>query len=602
MNLAEATIAMDSPIERPRQQPGHACEACRKKRIRCDRGAPKCAACATSGSVCVVKITRPPRGPKKGYIQALRKKIDDLQILLNKQQEEGGGAAVENAIESTSPHLISYAEANENDGSSVDQSSDTQLVDNDMPPDSHYPRSDSVHPQPTPVTVGSSLLNLPYFWEGPESLQASLAFPAVDHLQPQLFLETDAPLTPIVRKDLDLLFFDRVHAFAPVVQGHRYRAWSGRPDKSKQRVCLQYAMWTLASSFSSQFRDIRDSLYHEARQRLDDLESDKTQQTWLESDLNAYSISIEQVQAWVLLALYELTSDTSNYQRGIISAGRAFRMVQMRRLHDIDRFDQDLTCPHGQAQGDWIDIESMRRTFWLAYTIDRFTSVVDSLHLVFDEQQIRTRMPAPDAYFASGQPITMCFLSDMMNDDVQAEWNTVSPFAGCVVVATLCGRALQHQQGVPVRHPPRRHQPQQQPKRRQQHCLEQDGDAVYDFCCRHRLLHALLAQHAKMLRTQFSSPLEHPNMAPDPVYTFVALAACMAVFILHGTAESNAIGSGAQATQLIDALLAEHRQYSLDAVREISALVTVVSQQSHFQLARTFLQLLGFDPGTSPVG
>jgi hypothetical protein len=40
----------------------------------------------------------------------------------------------------------------------------------------------------------------------------------------------------------------------------------------------------------------------------------------------------------------------------------------------------------------------------------------------------------------------------------------------------------------------------------------------------------------------------------------------------------------AQATQFVDALLAEHGQDSLDAVRELGALVPMISQQGHFQI------------------
>ncbi|KAH1559005.1 hypothetical protein KXW39_007035, partial [Aspergillus fumigatus] len=68
----------------------------------------------------------------------------------------------------------------------------------------------------------------------------------------------------------------------------------------------------------------------------------------------------------------------------------------------------------GQVQEDWIDLETKRRTFWLAYTLDRFTSMVDGLHLFFDERMIRTRLPAPKANFASGRPTETSFLPDMI--------------------------------------------------------------------------------------------------------------------------------------------------------------------------------------------
>ena len=146
-------------------------------------------------------------------------------------------------------------------------------------------------------------------------------------------------------------------------------------------------MWTLASSLSSQFQTAGRQLYRETRQLLHGLESEEL----------GHQISIEQAQAWILLAIYEITCE--DYHRGMMSAGRAFRLIQMMRLYEIDGHQ---TCPNSQAQDqdqepislqvdaqeDWIDIETKRRTFWLAYTIDRFTSMVDGLHLYFDERMV----------------------------------------------------------------------------------------------------------------------------------------------------------------------------------------------------------------------
>jgi hypothetical protein len=127
-------------------------------------------------------------------------------------------------------------------------------------------------------------------------------------------------------------------------------------------------MWTLAAALSSQFQFLRGELYRETRQSLDALEMENQ------------DMCIERVQAWLLLSLYEFLSDF--YQRGLVSVGRAFRLVQLMRLHEID------TVPITGGQGDLIDIESTRRTFWMAYTIDRFTSVQDSLSLAISEKQV----------------------------------------------------------------------------------------------------------------------------------------------------------------------------------------------------------------------
>lgn len=141
-------------------------------------------------------------------------------------------------------------------------------------------------------------------------------------------------------------------------------------------------MWTLASSLSSQFQVAGRQFYAETRQLLHALESEEP----------GHQISIEQAQAWTLLAIYELTCE--DYHRGMMTAGRAFRLIQIMRLYELDipppspPPKQARLSPHGQVQEDWIDLETKRRTFWLAYTLDRFTSMVDGLHLFFDERRV----------------------------------------------------------------------------------------------------------------------------------------------------------------------------------------------------------------------
>ncbi|KAI0120151.1 fungal-specific transcription factor domain-containing protein, partial [Nemania sp. FL0031] len=322
-------------------------------------------------------------------------------------------------------------------------------------------------------------------------------------------------------------------------------------------------MRTLAASFSSQFQLIRNSLYKQARQLLDTIETDCQ-----DNQAFAYSLSIEQVQAWILLAMYEWMSYAGNYQCGMVSAGRAFRLVQLMRLYDID----DLKNPGSNAQSqdrDWVDVESMRRTFWLAFTIDRFTSAIDGLPLTFDERQIRTRLPAPDACFSSARPITMGFLSATINAiENERQIDSTSPFTQSIIAATVCGRVLEHRHQSPVAHELHlngRHPP------------ERIRDAMYEFCNRHRSINALLAQHQKLLSVNNLS--EHP----DPLLIFVALTEYMAVFMLYETIESKFLGTEVQAKQVADALSSEQKQQLGEAVNDLTLLTTTLRQLNHFQ-------------------
>ncbi|KAF2676695.1 hypothetical protein K458DRAFT_379638 [Lentithecium fluviatile CBS 122367] len=60
-----------------RQQPGLACEACRSKKLRCDREQPQCGTCRAANIACVVDFDRLPRG-RKGNVKSLQTKIGTL--------------------------------------------------------------------------------------------------------------------------------------------------------------------------------------------------------------------------------------------------------------------------------------------------------------------------------------------------------------------------------------------------------------------------------------------------------------------------------------------------------------------------------------------
>jgi Fungal specific transcription factor domain len=154
----------------------------------------------------------------------------------------------------------------------------------------------------------------------------------------------------------------------------RYFSWIRLPGQSMARTCLQYTMWLLAASCSRQFESICDLLYNETRQMLEILDT---------RDNEIDGIDIEQVQAWILLVMYEVTNTHS--RRGWISAGRAFRLVQLMRLFEIDGSDTMLAQTLTE---DWVQLEEKRRTFWMAYLLDRFISVQNGLPLTLNEQVV----------------------------------------------------------------------------------------------------------------------------------------------------------------------------------------------------------------------
>jgi hypothetical protein len=140
---------------------------------------------------------------------------------------------------------------------------------------------------------------------------------------------------------------------------------------NQYQLCLQYAMWTLAMARSTQFDQMGDMLYVETRAALEALDL---------ADSDMGTCHVEQAQAWILLTLYEFSR--TNYRRGWISAGRAFRHVQLLQLYDLDSPEAP-----GAAR-DVIEMEEKRRTFWVAYCLDRFVSISNGSPLTLNEEVV----------------------------------------------------------------------------------------------------------------------------------------------------------------------------------------------------------------------
>lgn len=135
-------------------------------------------------------------------------------------------------------------------------------------------------------------------------------------------------------------------------------------------------MWTLASLLSTQFGDMIQPLYQETKQMLERLS--------VEGDEHG-SATIELAQAWVLVVTFE--SMRTHHRQAWMSAGRAFRLVQAMRYHDIDK-----SGPSPPQSGDFVEIEERRRVFWMAYFLDHVISMRDDWPITLNEHVVRMKI------------------------------------------------------------------------------------------------------------------------------------------------------------------------------------------------------------------
>ncbi|KAK4863752.1 hypothetical protein LT330_010487 [Penicillium expansum] len=429
-----------------RQQPGLACEECRKKKLRCDRRRPQCDQCEDSGTACLVNQIRSPRGPKKGHLKALRNRIATLESIISSDE----GNLVPKELLNCSENYHSEEPA--------------QLL---SPPHDYIPN-------PTKTEYHG----IPYSVEGSKMTSSII------------------PMTSPDTENSDIIEADLVHPVAPMIHQGRYFSWSQRFNKPASYICLQFAMWALAAASSAHLQHMRESLYTRARSGIEALNHD------IESTSAA---CLQAAQAWLLLTHYEFRYMT--YRRAWLTAGRAFRIIQLAKLHEIDRLnDVSINMAHPEA---WAEAEEKRRTYWLAYCLDRFLNISDEWPLSLHEEALCVYLPVSESDFQHSRPVLM----DSLYDEIETSGQKMlPPFAETIVLITLCWHSVAFQRAA--------HGDKTSPT---------DGDTWN----RHTRLYQMVQQRLMLVSLPPSSPELH-----DPMRLFTNMLANAAVIWFYNIMET----------------------------------------------------------------
>lgn len=135
-----------------------------------------------------------------------------------------------------------------------------------------------------------------------------------------------------------------------------------------------------------------ETLYQETKQMLEGLTAGEP------SNANK-----ELAQAWVLVVTFE--SMRTYHHQAWMSAGRAFRLVQGMRYHNLDR-PCDGHLPPSAQSGDFIELEERRRVFWMAYFLDHIISMRDTWPITLNEHVVRDSSLVPSAYKSSANALS----------------------------------------------------------------------------------------------------------------------------------------------------------------------------------------------------
>ena len=392
-----------------------ACVLCRKRKLKCDGNRPSCSTCTRLQHDCSYDEVRRKSGPKRGYVKALEARLAQVETLLKTQDMEpagaprkdggggGGGAPPANMV----PEYENIAIGRENS--------------NMLP---HTERTINRHEGPVQAQYPNSLLGAAAAG-GNANATSEEPFP-----WEMIGLGLDEPLpTQEVVNDLNTIFFDKIHPSVPMIHRPRYYAAMNLAPHMRPPVCLRYAMWANAAAVTDKYEALQEHFYYRARKYI--------QQDEMKGHGESM-ITTAHCQTWILLATYEFKS--MYFPRAWLSSGRGSRMVQMMGLHRLDGAGLDVKQCLPPPK-DWTEREERRRTFWMSFCTDRYSSIGTGWPMSIEEKDILTSLPAEEADYELSKPSKTISLPEALLPSGAPQ---LSSFAGVVLMACLFGRNLTH--------------------------------------------------------------------------------------------------------------------------------------------------------------
>lgn len=445
-----------------------ACVLCRKRKLRCDGSRPTCATCKRLSHDCTYDEVRKKSGPKRGYVKLLEQRLQQVETLL-KNQDSTDTSKDASRQDSTSAYVAST------------------LQQAAQKPNDYLAASDNIQGR-----IQESRT------PGADSFQNGGATGEQEFPWEMIGLGLEEPLPPQdVMDDLYNIYFTKIHGSIPIIHRPRFLAALNLAPHMRPPICLRYIMWTLAASVTDKYEALQEHFYQRARKyaQMDEMKGH-----------GESTITLGHCQAWILTCTYEFKQ--MYFPRAWLSAGRAVRLAQMMQLHRLDGAGLDVKQCLPPPK-DWTEREERRRTFWMAFCIDRYASIGTGWPMTIDERDILTNLPASEEAFEKSKPMPTGSLDQVLNPNGATNLQAF----GCIVLtAAMFGRNLLHL-----------HRPGPD---------DNDDDINGGFWNRHRHIEQIL------LQTSLGLPdhLRLPSGLTDPNVVFANMCIHTSAICLHQAA------------------------------------------------------------------
>jgi hypothetical protein len=246
-------------------------------------------------------------------------------------------------------------------------------------------------------------------------------------------------------------------------------------------------------------------------------------------------------------------------------------------LHRVDGAALEVKACLAPPQ-DWTEREERRRTFWMAFCMDKYASIGTGWPMTIDERDVTTHLPASESAFDLSRPEQTQALADSLTPHGAGR---LSSFGSTALMACLFGRNLTHL-----------HRPEPE---------DNEDDLNGAFWKRHRQLDNIILNTTLCIPPQ----LRLPEGISNPNVVWTAMCIHTSTICLHQAAIFKA-----DKNRLPSNISAESKMRCIASANETASIMRMISHMdmsasnpfmafSLYVAARVFVQYLKSRPDDS---
>ncbi|KAF9884964.1 hypothetical protein FE257_000874 [Aspergillus nanangensis] len=229
-------------------------------------------------------------------------------------------------------------------------------------------------------------------------------------------------------------YFEVFYPTLPILNQYRFFSDIASDPKHPPTRSLSYAVALMGTMVVvSHDGTVQQQCYRLARKYAELCERDEHH-----ADLNFF-------QSLIFILRYEL--DSRQLTSAWMTLGRAIRLAQVLKLHQLDQpasggmdeSDVHVSLPSVHEQ---TDLEERRRSFWALYVLESYTSMRAGLPCQIDPSQIQVALAAPGQLGPDFQATPMPLLTN--NLDLSSDSIVVTAYSSIVLMASLARRCMRH--------------------------------------------------------------------------------------------------------------------------------------------------------------